>query len=625
MVVRSELKNPPKNAAALRIDGIMVDLDSVPPSGAAVEYVTLDSQEGLEILRHSTAHLMAQAILELFPGAQLTIGPPIDSGFYYDIDLDRSFVPEDLKEIEKRMSKLAKRGFPIERDEIDRTDALKLFEERGESYKIEMINELPAGETISIYRQGDFVDLCRGPHMSSTSKLKHFRLLSVAGAYWRGDEKNKMLQRIYGTSYPGREDLEEHLKRLEEAKARDHRVLGKQLGLFLVDENAGPGLIYWQPKGNIVRKVIERFWDDEHIKREYQLVTIPHIARDELFKISGHYDFYRENMYVLNIDEQEYVLKPMNCPGHILIYQEDTRSYRDLPYRLAEMGTVYRYERSGVLHGMLRVRGFTQDDAHIFCTPEQAEDEVIDVIDLARFMLETFGYEKFEIELSVHDPENFNEYAGTREDWAASEEALKRALETREIPYKRIEGEAAFYGPKIDIKMFDALGRGWQGPTIQFDFNLPKRFNLRYVGSDGERHLVVMIHRTVLGSMERFVGGLIEHYAGAFPTWLAPVQAKIMTITDAQIPFGKKVAQNLRDAGYRVESDFRNEKIGKKIREAQLAKVPYMLVIGAREMESSQVALRVRGKGDVGVLALEEVMSQIRSDVESRAFSPGEN
>ncbi|MDP6277080.1 MAG: threonine--tRNA ligase [Nitrospinota bacterium] len=603
----------------------MVDLDSVPPSGAAVEYVTLDSQEGLEILRHSTAHLMAQAILELFPGAQLTIGPPIDSGFYYDIDLDRSFVPEDLKEIEKRMSKLAKRGFPIERDEIDRTDALKLFEERGESYKIEMINELPAGETISIYRQGDFVDLCRGPHMSSTSKLKHFRLLSVAGAYWRGDEKNKMLQRIYGTSYPGREDLEEHLKRLEEAKARDHRVLGKQLGLFLVDENAGPGLIYWQPKGNIVRKVIERFWDDEHIKREYQLVTIPHIARDELFKISGHYDFYRENMYVLNIDEQEYVLKPMNCPGHILIYQEDTRSYRDLPYRLAEMGTVYRYERSGVLHGMLRVRGFTQDDAHIFCTPEQAEDEVIDVIDLARFMLETFGYEKFEIELSVHDPENFNKYAGTREDWAASEEALKRALETREIPYKRIEGEAAFYGPKIDIKMFDALGRGWQGPTIQFDFNLPKRFNLRYVGSDGERHLVVMIHRTVLGSMERFVGGLIEHYAGAFPTWLAPVQAKIMTITDAQIPFGKKVAQNLRDAGYRVESDFRNEKIGKKIREAQLAKVPYMLVIGAREMESSQVALRVRGKGDVGVLALEEVMSQIRSDVESRAFSPGEN
>jgi threonyl-tRNA synthetase len=625
MVVRSELKNPPKNAAALRIDGKIVDLDSVPPSGAAVEYVTLDSQEGLEILRHSTAHLMAQAILELFPGAQLTIGPPIDSGFYYDIDLDRSFVPEDLKEIEKRMSKLAKRGFPIERDEIDRADALKLFEERGESYKIEMINELPAGETISIYRQGDFVDLCRGPHMSSTAKLKHFKLLSVAGAYWRGDEKNKMLQRIYGTSYPGREDLEKHLKRLEEAKARDHRVLGKQLGLFLVDENAGPGLIYWQPKGNLVRRVVERFWEDEHIKREYQLVTIPHIARDELFKISGHYDFYRENMYVLNIDEQEYVLKPMNCPGHILIYQEETRSYRDLPYRLAEMGTVYRYERSGVLHGMLRVRGFTQDDAHIFCTPEQAEDEVIDVIDLAQFMLETFGYEKFEIELSVHDPENFDKYAGTREDWAASEEALKRALETREIPYKRIEGEAAFYGPKIDIKMLDALGRGWQGPTIQFDFNLPKRFNLRYVGSDGDRHLVVMIHRTVLGSMERFVGGLIEHYAGAFPTWLAPVQAKVMTITDDQIPFGKKVAQNLRDAGHRVESDFRNEKIGKKIREAQLAKIPYMLVIGAREMESGQVALRVRGKGDVGALALEEVMSQIRSDVESRAFSPGEN
>ncbi len=625
MVVLSELKNPPKDAVALRIDGKITDLNSAPPSGAAVEYVALDSLEGLEILRHSTAHLMAQAILELFPGAQLTIGPPINSGFYYDIDIDRSFVPEDLKEIEKRMSMLAKRGFPIERDEIDRADALKLFEGRGEPYKIEMINELPDGEIISIYRQGDFVDLCRGPHLSSTSKLKHFKLLSVAGAYWRGDEKNKMLQRIYGTSYPDREALDEHLERLKEAKARDHRVLGKQLGIFLVDENAGPGLIYWQPKGNIIRKVIERFWDDEHIKREYQLVTIPHIARDELFKISGHYDFYRENMYVLNIDDQEYVLKPMNCPGHILIYQEDTRSYRDLPYRLAEMGTVYRYERSGVLHGMLRVRGFTQDDAHIFCTPEQAEEEVVKVIDLARFMLETFGYTKFEIELSVHDPENFEKYAGTREDWAAAEEALKRALEAREIPYKRIEGEAAFYGPKIDIKMLDALGRGWQGPTIQFDFNLPKRFNLRYVGSDGNRHLVVMIHRTVLGSMERFVGGLIEHYAGAFPTWLAPVQVKIMTITDEQIPFGKKVTEDLRDAGYRVESDFRNEKIGKKIREAQLAKIPYMLVIGAREMESGQVALRLRGKGDIGALALEEVMNQIRSDVESRALSPGEN
>ena len=621
MVVRSELKNPPKNAAALRIDGIMVDLDSVPPSGAAVEYVTLDSQEGLEILRHSTAHLMAQAILELFPGAQLTIGPPIDSGFYYDIDLDRSFVPEDLKEIEKRMSKLAKRGFPIERDEIDRTDALKLFEERGESYKIEMINELPAGETISIYRQGDFVDLCRGPHMSSTSKLKHFRLLSVAGAYWRGDEKNKMLQRIYGTSYPGREDLEEHLKRLEEAKARDHRVLGKQLGLFLVDENAGPGLIYWQPKGNIVRKVIERFWDDEHIKREYQLVTIPHIARDELFKISGHYDFYRENMYVLNIDEQEYVLKPMNCPGHILIYQEDTRSYRDLPYRLAEMGTVYRYERSGVLHGMLRVRGFTQDDAHIFCTPEQAEDEVIDVIDLARFMLETFGYEKFEIELSVHDPENFDKYAGTREDWAASEEALKRALETREIPYKRIEGEAAFYGPKIDVQVWSAIGKEFTLATNQVDFAIPEKFDLTYTDEDGSEKTPLCIHRAPLGTHERFIGFLIEHFGGNFPLWLAPIQVAVLPVSDKILNYASEVETTLREAGIRVKLNDRADKIGAKIRQAELEKINVMLIVGEKEETNNTVSVRRIFEGDTGTHPLNTLIDQLNEEIINRRLS----
>jgi threonyl-tRNA synthetase len=619
------LKNPPKNAIAFKVGDQVFDLDTDPPSGSPVEYVTLDSGEGLEILRHSTAHLMAQAILELFPGAQLTIGPPIDSGFYYDIDIERTFAPDDLKEIEKRMAKLAKRGLPIQREVVGRGEALDLFKERGEPYKVEMINDLPDEETISIYRQGEFVDLCRGPHMPSTAKLKHFKLLSVAGAYWRGDEKNKMLQRIYGTAYPEREELDAHLNRLKEAKARDHRVLGKQLGLFLVDERAGPGLIYWQPKGNIIRKTIERFWDDEHIKRGYQLVSIPHIARDELFKISGHYDFYRDNMYVLKIDKDEYVLKPMNCPGHILIYQENTRSYRDLPYRLAEMGTVYRRERSGVLHGMLRVRGFTQDDAHIFCTPDQAEEEVVGVIDLARFMLNTFGYENFEIELSVHDPDDFGKYAGSIEEWEAAEEALKRALETRDIPYKRIEGEAAFYGPKIDIKMLDALGRAWQGPTIQFDFNLPKRFDLKYIGSDGARHLVVMIHRTVLGSMERFVGGLIEHFAGAFPSWLAPVQANVMTITDNQIPFGKKVVDTLREAGLRIEPDFRNEKIGKKIREAQLQKIPYMLVVGAREAEAGQVAMRIRGIGDTGAVALEDAMEQIRANVETRAFSPGED
>jgi threonyl-tRNA synthetase len=446
----------------------------------------------------------------------------------------------------------------------------------------------------------------------------------VAGAYWRGDERNKVLQRIYGTAFASKEALKTHLRRLEEAKSRDHRILGKQLGIFVVEDRAGGGLIYWQTKGTVVKKVIERFWEDEHVRRGYALVSIPHIARDVLFRTSGHYDFYRENMYVLNIDEDEYVLKPMNCPGHILLYQENIHSYREMPCRLAELGTVYRYERSGALHGMLRVRGFTQDDAHIFCTPEQAEAEVIGVIDLAHFMLKTFGYEDFETELSVHDPSDFSRYAGEPLDWEVAEAALKRALEKKEISYKRIEGEAAFYGPKIDIKMLDALGRGWQGPTIQFDFNLPKRFDINYVGSDSGRHRVVMIHRTVLGSLERFVGGLIEHYTGAFPTWLAPVQAKVMTITDAQIPFARKVTERLRENGVRVSDDFRNEKIGYKIRESQVEKVPYMLVVGAREVEGDRVALRIRGKGDTGAVSVEEAMKQIRLNADSRALAPAE-
>ena len=623
MAVQSDLK-PPNDAIAAKVDGKIVDLDRASASGRPAEFVIANSDEGVEILRHSTAHLMAQAVLELYPGAKLTIGPPIQNGFYYDIDCERPFTPEDLVKIEKRMGENAKKRLPLQREEVGREAALALFGGLGESYKVEMINELPEGETISVYRQGDFVDLCRGPHVPSTGVLRHFKLLSVAGAYWRGDERNKMLQRIYGTAFASKEALKAHLRRLEEAKSRDHRVLGKQLGIFVVNDKAGGGLIYWQTKGTVVKKVIERFWEDEHVRRGYELVSIPHIARDVLFRTSGHYDFYRENMYVLNIDEDEYVLKPMNCPGHILLYQENIHSYREMPYRLAELGTVYRYERSGVLHGMLRVRGFTQDDAHIFCTPEQAEAEVIAVIDLAHFMLKTFGYEDFETELSVNDPSDFSKYAGEPSDWEAAEAALKRALEKKEIPYKRIEGEAAFYGPKIDIKMLDALGRGWQGPTIQFDFNLPKRFDINYVGSDSARHRVVMIHRTVLGSMERFVGGLIEHYTGAFPTWLAPVQAKVMTITDAQIPFARKVEERLRENGVRVSADFRNEKIGYKIRESQVEKVPYMLVVGAREAEADQVALRIRGKGDTGAVSVEEAMKQIRSNADARALSPAE-
>ncbi|MBI2177994.1 MAG: threonine--tRNA ligase [Candidatus Tectomicrobia bacterium] len=608
---------------AARVNGRVVDLNRSVPADAEIQYVTADSEEGLEILRHSTAHLMAQAVLQLFPGAKLTIGPPIENGFYYDIDCERPFALEDLARIEERMAELAKKDLPIERAEVSREEALDLFGRRGEGYKVEMINEMPAGEALSTYTQGEFVDLCRGPHVPSTGALRHFKLLNVAGAYWRGDEKNKMLQRIYGTAFPRREQLEGYLKKLEEAKARDHRVLGKQLGIFLVDDQAGGGLIYWQPKGTVVKKVIERFWEDEHVRRGYQLVSIPHIARDTLFRISGHYDYYRENMYVLNIDADEYVLKPMNCPGHILLYQQQLHSYRDLPVRFAELGTVYRYERSGALHGMLRVRGFTQDDAHIFCTPGQAEEEVLAVIDLAHFMLKTFGYEDFQTELSVHDPANFSKYAGVIEDWEKAEAALRRALETRGIPFKRYEGEAAFYGPKIDIKMLDALGRGWQGPTIQFDFNLPKRFDLSYIGPDSQRHPVVMIHRTVLGSMERFVGGLVEHYAGAFPTWLAPVQARVMTITDAQLPAAREVERRLLAEGVRAQGDFRNEKIGYKIREAQMEKIPYMLVVGAREAEAGQVSLRVRGAGDAGALPVEEALRRIRADAEGRAPAPG--
>ncbi len=620
---QTRIEDFPENAVALKFHGAAVDLHRDLPDDAEAEFILLDSEEGLEILRHSTAHLMAQAVRELYPGAQLTIGPPIENGFYYDIDVDAAFTPEDLKKIEKRMKKLASKKCPIEREDVSRAEALALFEERGETYKIEMIHDLPEEEALSVYRQGDFVDLCRGPHVPTTGMLRNFKLLSVAGAYWRGDEKNKMLQRIYGTAFDTKEALAAHVQKLEDAKKRDHRVLGKQLELFLVDEEAGGGLIYWQPRGTTVKKVIERFWEEEHERRGYRLVSIPHIARDALFRTSGHYDFYRENMYVLNIDEDEYVLKPMNCPGHILIYQQKIHSYRDLPYRLAELGTVYRYERSGALHGMLRVRGFTQDDAHIFCTPEQAEDEVLGVIDLAHFMLKTFGYEDFETELSVHDAGDFEKYAGVIEDWEAAETALVRALEKRGIPYKRIEGEAAFYGPKIDIKMRDALGRGWQGPTIQFDFNLPKRFDLNYVGSDGARHKVVMIHRTVMGSMERFVGGLIEHYAGAFPPWLAPEQARVMTITDEHIPYGRDVEEQLRAAGFRAEGDFRNEKIGYKIREAQREKVPYMLVVGAREMQSGEVSLRLREQGDVGSISVGELMQRMQNDIESKSLTAG--
>ena len=604
-----------KEALAVKIDGVARDLSTPLTQDCAVELLTFSSEGGAEIYRHSASHLMAQAVKQLFPEAKVAIGPAVDDGFYYDFDIDHPFTPEDLEKIERKMAELVKADAPFVRHEVTKDEAIRFFSERGEQYKVEILRDLPDGERISQYQQGDFVDLCRGPHVPSTGKIKAFKLLTIAGAYWRGDERNKMLQRIYGTSFPSQKELTAHLEKIEEAKRRDHRKLGKELDLFSIHQEAGAGLIYWHPKGAVLRRVIEDFWKDTHVERGYDLVTIPHIAHSSLWRTSGHYDFYRENMYTLGIDEEEYVLKPMNCPGHILIYKNKVHSYRDLPVRYAELGTVYRYERSGTLHGMLRVRGFTQDDAHIFCTPEQLVKEVVGVLDLTEYMLKTFGFEHYSVELSVRDPNNKQKYAGTDEQWQRAEEALIEALRVKGLPYKRMEGEAVFYGPKIDTKLIDALGRGWQGPTTQFDFNLPSRFDVAYVGEDGKKHHAYMVHRTVLGSMERFVGALIEHYAGVFPTWLSPVQVKILPIGDRHIDYARQVESALRKQKFRPEVDARDEKISQKIRVAQVEQIPYMLIIGDKEVAEQTVSLRHRRKGDVGSLTIEQLLCQLSDEV----------
>ena len=604
-----------KEALAVKIDGVARDLSTLLTQDCAVELLTFSSEGGAEIYRHSTSHLMAQAVKQLFPEAKVAIGPAVDDGFYYDFDIDHPFTPEDLEKIERKMAELVKADVPFVRNEVTKDEAIRFFSERGEQYKVEILRDLPDGERISQYQQGDFVDLCRGPHVPSTGKIKAFKLLAIAGAYWRGDERNKMLQRIYGTSFPSQKELTAHLEKIEEAKRRDHRKLGKELDLFSIHQEAGAGLIYWHPKGAVLRRVIEDFWKDTHVERGYDLVTIPHIAHSLLWRTSGHYDFYRENMYTLGIDEEEYVLKPMNCPGHILIYKNKVHSYRDLPVRYAELGTVYRYERSGTLHGMLRVRGFTQDDAHIFCTPEQLVKEVVGVLDLTEYMLKTFGFEHYSVELSVRDPNNKQKYAGTDEQWQRAEEALIEALRVKGLPYKRMEGEAVFYGPKIDTKLIDALGRGWQGPTTQFDFNLPSRFDVAYVGEDGKKHHAYMVHRTVLGSMERFVGALIEHYAGVFPTWLSPVQVKILPIGDRHIDYARQIESALRKQKFRPEVDARDEKISQKIRVAQVEQIPYMLIIGDKEVAEQTVSLRHRRKGDVGSLTIEQLLCQLSDEV----------
>lgn len=576
----------------------------------------VNSEEDKEILRHSTSHVMAQAVRRIFPEVKIAIGPAIENGFYYDFDKAEPFTQEDLALIEDEMRKIVKEDLPIVREEVPREEALKLFDEAGEIYKVELIRDMPDAETVSLYRQGEFVDLCRGPHVESTGKIKEFKLLNVAGAYWRGDEKNKMLQRIYGTAFPTKGELDHYLEMLEEAEKRDHRRLGKELDIFSLHEEGGAGLVYWHPKGGIIRKVIEDFWRDEHLKRGYDLVFSPHIAKRDLWEISGHWGWYRDNMYSpIDIDGVEYLLKPMNCPFHILMYKTRTRSYRDLPLRWAELGTVYRYERSGVLHGMLRVRGFTQDDAHLFMRPDQLEDELVGVIDLVKFMMTSFGYREYDFELSVRDPLKKEQYVGSDDVWELAENALVSAMEMAGVKFRRMEGEAKFYGPAIDVHIKDALGRGWQGPTIQVDFNLPERFDIHYIGEDNAPHRPVMIHRTVLGSMERFVAGLIEHYSGAFPVWLAPVQARIIPIADRHSDYAKNVEKAFRNLDLRVETDARPEKVGYKIREAQMEKIPYMIIVGDKEVDDEKISVRSRSEGDIGVMALPEFLARITQEI----------
>ncbi|MFZ5768191.1 MAG: threonine--tRNA ligase [Bacillota bacterium] len=609
----------PQGILAARWQGAVVDLSRDLPEGAEPEFVTFADGDGRDVYRHTAAHVLAQAVKRLFPEARLGIGPAIEEGFYYDFDVPRPFTPEDLARIEGEARAIIAADYPVRRREVTREEAREFFASRGEVYKVELIDELPEGATISLYDQGEFTDLCAGPHLPSTGWLVAFKLLHAAGAYWRGDERNPMLQRIYGTAFPTQEDMDQYLYRVEEARRRDHRRLGRELDLFSVHEEAGAGLVFWHPRGGVVRQIIEDLWRAEHRRRGYDVVFTPHVARLDLWKVSGHWDWYRENMYSpMDVEGVEYLLKPMNCPFHILMYKSQTRSYRDLPLRWAELGTVYRYERSGVLHGLLRVRGFTQDDAHIFCRPDQLQEELVGVLDLAQYMVESFGFRDYEIMLSVRDPANKQKYIGSDEVWEVAERALLAALAQKELPYVVGEGEAKFYGPAIDITLKDALGRGWQGPTIQVDFNLPERFDLTYMGEDNREHRPVMIHRTVLGSMERFLGSLIEHYAGAFPTWLAPVQVRVIPVADRHLSYARQVVESLKRAGVRAEGDWRNEKVSYKIRAAQLDKIPYMLVVGDREEASSQVAVRHRTEGDLGPMAMETFLARVREECAGR-------
>ena len=607
-------------AIAAKVNGEMYDLTRPLEQDATLQILTTKDPEALEVYRHSTAHLLAAAVLELYPETKLGIGPPIDTGFYYDFDRAVPFTPDDLEKIEKRMWEIQKRNLPYERIYTPKDEGLKKYSDAW--MKCELIQER-AGDVFSEYTLGPhFIDFCRGPHVPNTSKLKAFKLLSIAGAYWKGNEHNKQLQRIYGTAFFSQKDLEDYLKQIEEAKKRDHRKLGKDLELFSVQELAGPGLIFFHPKGGMIRKLLEDWMRDQYLKRGYSLVYTPHVARFDLWKTSGHANFYSQNMFSrMELDDAEYQLKPMNCPFHILIYKDRQHSYRDLPVRLGELGTVYRYERSGVLAGLFRVRGFTQDDAHIFCTPDQIENEVVDCLQFAVDTLHTYGFEQYEAELSTWDGGASGKYDGAPEQWQLAENALRSATERLNIKAKVMPDEAAFYGPKIDVKLVDAIGRPWQLSTVQFDFTLPRRFELEYIGEDGKAHQPLMVHRALYGSIERFFGILIEHYAGAFPVWLAPVQAIVLPITDRQIEFARGVRRQLEEAGIRATIDDRSEKVNLKIREAQLQKIPYMLVVGDREQQNGQVAVRNRKHGDQGVKTLSEFLAEIRGLIDSKAVA----
>ena len=607
-------------AIVAKVDGELSDLARPIEKDAAVQILTSKDPEALVVYRHSTAHLLAAAVLELYPETQLGIGPPIDTGFYYDFDRPTAFTPDDLEKIEKKMWEIQARQLPYERIYTQKEEGLRKYSDAW--MKCELIAER-AGEVFTEYTLGPhFIDFCRGPHVPNTSKIKAFKLLSIAGAYWKGDEHKKQLQRIYGTAFFSAKDLEEYLKQVEEAKKRDHRKLGKELDLFSIQELAGPGLIFFHPKGGIIRKQLEDWMRDQYLKRGYSLVYTPHVARLDLWKTSGHAGFYAQNMFkAMELDDAEYQLKPMNCPFHILIYADRQRSYRDLPVRLGELGTVYRYERSGVLNGLFRVRGFTQDDAHIFCTPDQIENEVVDCLQFAIDTLTTYGFTEYSAELSTWDGGASGKYDGTPEQWQIGENALSRACERLNVKAKLVPDEAAFYGPKIDVKLVDAIGRPWQLSTVQFDFTLPRRFALEYIGEDGKAHQPLMVHRALYGSIERFFGILIEHYAGAFPVWLAPVQAIVLPITDRQTEYAQGIRKQLDAAGIRVTVDDRSEKVNFKIREAQMQKIPYMLVVGDREQQNGQVAVRNRKHGDLGVKMLDQFLTEIRGLIDSKAVT----